>query len=57
MNKIPLKCHFQCCKGEITTIHDYVKLQAYNDSDLGLDLVTRLSVNASAHNLNGVYVS
>ena len=38
-------------------VHDYLKLQAYHDSDLGRDLVTRHSINASLHELNGVAIS
>lgn len=54
LNKSPLCCHFQKGQGEITNIKDYVKLQAYHDSDLALDVVTRRSVNASVHEINGV---
>ena len=52
----PLKCHFQCGGAEITSVQDHLQLQAYNDSDIGRDLLTPHSVNASVHDLNGVSI-
>ena len=60
LKRYPLKCHFQCGDTEITSLQanqsPSIVVQAYQDRDLGRDLLTRQSVNAGVHELNGVSI-